>query len=283
MVATISTSFVQQFSSNIHDLLEQKGSKLIGLVDKEMVTGDKAFFERIGSLDVAEITTRHADTVIADPVHSRRMLTIKDYAGAVMLDHQDNIKMLIDPTNNYAKKLANGMGRKVDDIILEALYGAAASGSDGGTPVAFDTSGQQIAASATGLTFEKLNAVKRIFMANEYDGPLTLITGAAGLEDLLAESEIQSFDTNTVKALVRGEVDTFMGMKFVINNRIADVSGEKNALVFAPEALKLGMASDLKVDIDKRTDKNNNLQVLVRSSFGAVRLEEELVASILYV
>lgn len=283
MVATISTSFVQQFSSNIHDLLEQKGSKLIGLVDKEMVTGDKAFFERIGSLDVAEITTRHADTVIADPVHSRRMLTIKDYAGAVMLDHQDNIKMLIDPTNNYAKKLANGMGRKVDDIILEALYGAAASGSDGSTPVNFDTAGQQIAASATGLTFEKLNAVKRIFMANEYDGPLTLITGAEGLEDLLAESEIQSFDTNTVKALVRGEVDTFMGMKFVINNRIADVSGEKNALVFAPEALKLGMASDLKVDIDKRTDKNNNLQVLVRSSFGAVRLEEELVASILYV
>lgn len=109
MVATISTSFVQQFSSNIHDLLEQKGSKLIGLVDKEMVTGDKAFFERIGSLDVAEITTRHADTVIADPVHSRRMLTIKDYAGAVMLDHQDNIKMLIDPTNNYAKKLSPKM------------------------------------------------------------------------------------------------------------------------------------------------------------------------------
>tara|TARA_Y100000310_G_scaffold239682_1_gene243371 strand:- start:9814 stop:10665 length:852 start_codon:yes stop_codon:yes gene_type:complete len=282
MVATITDSFVQQFSSNIHDLLEQKGSKLMGLVDMEKVVGDKAFFERIGSIDVAEVSSRHADTVLSDPAHSRRMLTIKDYTAAVMLDHQDKIKMLIEPTNNYAVKLSNGMGRKMDDIIIDALYGNAAAGADGSTTVGFDTSNQQIAAGGTGLTFEKLNQCKKIFLSNEYDGPLTIIMGADGLEDLLAESEIQSIDTNTVKALVRGEVDTFMGMKFIINNRIPDVGSDKNALVFAPEAVKLGVADQLKVNISERADKNHNMQVHVRSSFGAVRMEEELVVSILY-
>ena len=99
MTVTITDSFVKQFSGNIHDILEREGSVLLSHVNREAVTGEKAFVERLGSLDVAKITSRHADTVLQDADHSRRMLTIEDYAGAVMLDHQDKIKMLIDPLN----------------------------------------------------------------------------------------------------------------------------------------------------------------------------------------
>lgn len=282
MVATITQSFVQQFSSNIHDLLEQGGSKLMGVVDMEKVNGDKAFFERIGSIEVAEVVSRHADTALTDPAHSRRMLVISDYAAAVMLDKQDDIKMLIDPTNNYAKKLAAGMGRKMDDVIITAFLGTALAGTDGSTSVAF-AAGQKIAAGGTGLTFEKLLEAKKLFINNEYDGMLWIVLGGDGLEDLLSETEIQSIDTNTVRALVRGEIDTFMGMKFIINNRIPDNGSDKRAIVFGEDALKLGVAHNLEVNIDNRPDKNNNKQVLVRSSFGAVRMEEERVVEISYV
>lgn len=279
MVATITNSFVQQFSANIHDLLEQKGSKLIGKVDVESVVGNKAFFETIGSLDVAKVTTRHADTALSDPAHNRRMLLIEDYAGAVMLDHQDDIKMLISPANNYAKKLANGLGRKIDDIIISAITGTAASGESGGTTVALPA-GQKIATGGTGLTMAKLIEAKKIFVEAEYDGPLTLAITGKGLEDLLGDEKATSGDYQTMLALVRGEIGSIMGMDVVINNRIPLNGSDKVALVFAPEAVKFGKASEMKLDMDKRADKNNNMQVLVRGSFGAVRMEEELVVEI---
>jgi len=277
MAYTVDTSFVKQFSSNVHDLLEV-GSKIMNVVDIEMVTGEKAFFERIGGIEVAEVTSNRADTVLTEIEHSRRMLTIKDYHAATMVDHQDKIKMLVDPTNPYAKKLANALGRKIDEIIVAALTGSADSGKDGGTAIALPTS-QKIAAGGTGLTFAKLNEARKIFRENEYDGKLVALVNAAGLQDLLAETEIQSFDYNTVKTLVTGEVDTFMGIQFVNTERV----GTGKCIIFGEDALKLGMASSMKVDMDKRADKLNNLQILVRGSFAAVRMEEERVVEISYV
>ena len=277
MAVTITDSFVKQFSGNIHDLLEREG-RLIPYVNREMVTGDKAFVERLGSMDISEISSRHADTQLQDAPHSRRMLEIKDYAGAVMLDHQDKIKMLIDPLNPYARKLAMGMARKIDDVIIAAALGTAKAGVEGGTDVTLP-SGQKIAAGGTGLTFEKLLETKKKFLANNYNGKIYGVITAAALEDLLAETEIQSFDFNTVKALVMGEVDTFMGIKFIQLEATELVSGSK-ALFFGEDALHLGQADTLMVDIDKRPDKNNNMQVLVRHSFGCVRLEEERVVEV---
>ena len=278
MAVTITDSFVKQFSGNIHDILEREGSILLPHITKEMVTGEKAFVERLGTLDVAEIGSRHADTVLQDPAHSRRMLQVRDYAGAVMLDHQDKVKMLIDPLNPYARKLALGMGRKVDDVIIAAALGTAKAGENGGTDVALPT-GQKIAAGGTGLTFDKLLETKKKFLSNNYRGKIYGVITAAGLEDLLNETEIQSFDYNSVKALVNGEINTFMGIEFIQLEATELVTNSK-ALFFGEDAIHFGMNDTLMVDIDKRPDKNNNMQVLARHSFGCVRLEEERVVEV---
>lgn len=277
MTVTITDSFVKQFSGNIHDILERE-AMLLPFVTKEAVTGDKAFVERLGTLDVAKISSRHADTVLQDAAHSRRMLTVEDYAGAVMLDHQDKIKMLIDPLNPYARKLGMGMGRQVDDAIIAAALGTAKAGPDGATSVALP-SGQKIAAGGTGLTFAKLLTVKKTFLANNYRGKIYGVITAAGLEDLLNETEIQSFDYNSVKALVNGEINTFMGIEFIQLEAPELVSGSK-ALFFGEDSIHFGHGDSMMVDIDKRADKNNNTQVLVRHSFGAVRLEEERIVEV---
>ena len=158
------------------------------------------------------------------------------------------------------------------------MGGSAATGEDGSTLVALPSS-QKVAAGTTGLTFTKLNTVRRIFNENEYDGPLYAVIRPDALEDLLMETEIQSFDYNTVKTLVSGEIDTFMGIKFIISNRLS--AGV--AYVFGEDAVKLGMGMDITVEIDKRADKNNNIQVLAVASFGAVRMEDELVVEVSYV
>ena len=279
MTVNITESFVQQFTANIHDLLERKGTQLLPHVSTMPVIGDSAYVERLGEFGaMTEITGRHADTVIEEADHSRRKLSMRDFAKATMLDHQDSIKMLTDPLSRYSRKLANAMGKKVDDTIVEALLGTAKTGETGGTDVALPAN-QKIADGGTGLTVAKLLEVQEKFKTNNYFGKVIGVIHAALLTDLLNESEIQSFDFNSVKALVNGEVDTFMGIKFVIVQIPELVTGNK-AVFFGEDALMFGMPDQMRVRITERSDKNYNPQVFIRQSFGAVRVEDELVVEV---
>jgi len=55
MSTQITTAFVNQFSSNVQMLSQQMGSLLRNSVDEESVTGEKAFFDQVGS--VAAVNT----------------------------------------------------------------------------------------------------------------------------------------------------------------------------------------------------------------------------------
>jgi hypothetical protein len=69
MSTQITTSFVNQFSANIQMLSQQMGSKLRDAVDVETITGERAYFEQVGSAAAVERTSRHADTPIMDTPH----------------------------------------------------------------------------------------------------------------------------------------------------------------------------------------------------------------------
>ncbi len=75
MSTQVTTAFVQQFSSNIALLAQQRGSILRGAVREESVTGEKAFFDQVGSVAAVKRTTRHGDTPLVETPHSRRMVT----------------------------------------------------------------------------------------------------------------------------------------------------------------------------------------------------------------
>ena len=62
MSIQITTSFVEQYSSNIAMLSQQMGSKLRGSVDVETVRGKNAFFDQVGVTAAQLRTSRHGDT-----------------------------------------------------------------------------------------------------------------------------------------------------------------------------------------------------------------------------
>jgi hypothetical protein len=67
----------------------------------------------------------NSDTPLMDTPHTRRMVTMTDYEYADLIDSQDKIRMLADPTSTYARAAAAAMGRAMDDVIIAAMYGAA--------------------------------------------------------------------------------------------------------------------------------------------------------------
>jgi len=289
MSVEITTAFVEQYSANVQHLSQQKGTRLRRTVDMESVVGKNAFFEQIGATAARVRTSRHSDTPRIDTPHARRRVSLVDYDWADLIDDEDRVRMLIDPTSPYSLAAANAMGRAIDDAIIDASDGTAQTGVAGGTSTSFDSSnavGVQVGGSSTdvGLNVEKLRAAKEILDAGEVDesDPRFCIVNAKQLRNLLAETEVTSSDFNSVKALVQGELNTFMGFEFIRTQRInVDSNSDHKVLFYAKSGIKLAVGKNPTARISERDDKNYATQVFYSMAIGATRMEEAKVGRII--
>ena len=278
----ITTAFVQQYSNNVQMLSQQKGSLLRSAVDVETVVGKNAFFDQVGSALAVKRTTRHADTPQMDTPHARRRVSLVDYEYADLIDNQDKIRTLIDPTSSYASAAAYALGRAQDDEIIAALSGTAYTGETGSTATALPGS-QAITESGTaGLTIAKLRSAKEILDAASVDPSIAryIAVSPKQITDLLGTTEVTSSDFNSVKALANGEVNSFLGFNFIVSNRLTSASSKRLCLVWAMDGCKMAIGQDLMTRIDERADKGYAHQVYVCQSIGATRMEEDKVVTI---
>lgn len=306
MSQQVTEAFVQQYKSNIFHLSQQKGSRLRGLVRTEMQKGKRQFFERLGQTAAVVKTSRHMDTPQIDSAHSRRAVSLEDYIWADLIDDEDKIRMLLDPASPYSQAAMWALGRSMDDVILAAMRGNAYSGEAGTTTVALPVSRKILAAAdgtpgtPTNLNVATLRQAKYKFDVADIDPsiPRYFALDAFQLMNLLKNTEITSSDYNVVKALVQGQIDTFLGFKFVQIQRLAAVdatydtssgaldsgagslTAATRCLAWAGDGVVLAIGNDMEAKIDKRPDKSYATQVFARMSLGATRLEEEKVLEV---
>ena len=282
MSTQITTAFVNQFSANVTMLSQQQGSLLRATVDTETVNGEKAFFDQIGSAAAAIRTTRHGDTPLMETPHDRRMVTLNDYEYADLIDDQDKIRMLASPESNYAKAASFAMGRAMDDAIIAAFNATAKTGKAGTTNTALPA-GNVIAHGSAGLTVAKLISAKKLLDAGSVDPSIQryIVVSPEQIEDLLNTTSVTSSDFNTVKALATGTVDSFVGFKFIVSNRLKDDGTSRQCYAWAQDGMKLAIGKDVKAEITQRADKSYATQVYYCASFGATRMEEAKVIQVL--
>lgn len=282
----VTTATVQQYTSNVDLLLQQRGSKLRDCCTMGMYTGKAAkMVEQIGAVEARERTTRHGDTPLISTPHDARWVHPRDFDWADLIDNEDKLRMIIDPTSPYAINGAYALGRKLDDVIIANALGNALTGENGSTITAFDTTNQQIASGSVGLTVAKLREAKKILLSNEVDvdmDELFIAVTAEQLDNLLGTTEVTSSDYNSVKALVEGKINTFMGFSFKHTERLTvDGSSDRRVIAWAKSGLHVGMWNDISARISERGDKNYSTQVFVNGTFGATRVEEGKVVEIL--
>ena len=283
MSTQITTSFVEQYSSNVSMLSQQMGSKLRGAVDVETIRGKNAFFDQIGVTAAQVRSSRHGDTPQINTPHSRRRVSLADYEWADLIDDQDKVRMLVDPTSNYAKAAAAAMNRAIDDVIIAAFDADAATGVAGGTTTALPSSSKFATSNQTdGMTIAKLRQAKFFFDNGSVDPSLKrfVVAGPKQIQDLLATTEVTSADFNTVRALAAGEVSSFLGFEFIMSNRLsldATNTDDRKCFAFTEDAIKLAIGKDVAAKITERADKSYATQVYYCMSIGATRMEEEKV------
>ena len=286
MSSQITTAFVEQYSANIQMLSQQMGSLLRDAVRVESIVGKDAYFDQIGKVTAQIKTSRHSDTPQIDTPHSRRRCSLADYEFADLIDQQDKVRLLIDPTSSYAKAAAYAMGRAMDDVIIAGALGTSNTGVSGGTAVALPAA--NITAVGTGgantMNIAKLALAKAKLDLGDVDPSIKrhIIVSPTEIQDLLNNTTVTSSDFNTVKALVQGEIDSFMGFKFHVSNRLVDnAAGNTQCIAFAEDGILLGIGKDVTARIDERSDKSYATQVYYCQTIGATRMEEAKVISVL--
>ena len=281
MSTQVTTAFVQQFSSNIALLAQQRGSILRGAVREESVTGEKAFFDQVGSVAAVKRTTRHGDTPLVETPHSRRMVTLDTYEWADLIDDSDKVKLLADPTSTYAQAAAAAINRSIDDEIIAAATGTSKTGKAGSTSTSM-LSANTIAHGSADMTVAKLLSAKEVMDSADIDPsiPRHIVVAPAQISALLNTTEVKSSDFNTVKALARGELDSYLGFKFHVSNRLAVASNIRTCFAWAEDGILLAVGKDTTAKIDERADKSYSTQVFYCATIGSTRMEESKVVSI---
>lgn len=292
MASTIDIAFVRQFEDNLRHLSQQQGSRLRETVMQEMVTGKSHDFERLGKTAALPDTTRHGDTPIIDVPHSRRRVNLVDRDWGALIDDKDRVRLLIEPTSAYAENAVWSLGRDMDDIIIAAAMGNSTSIDASGTTsnIALPTTqivDEDFGAADSNLTIEKLIEARRILMRNNVNmnEDLFFVANASALASLLNEAEIQSIDTNTVRALVAGQIDSFMGFKFIHTEQLLGTADGTDTdpvqcFAFARSGMALALGRDISARISERDDKKYSTQVYASMTVGAVRVEEEKVVQV---
>jgi hypothetical protein len=176
----------------------------------------------------------------------------------------------------------------MDKLIYDALGGTAHRGETGATSVTFPA-GKTVAAdfssagTNTGLTTTKIRRAKKLLDAQgvpAYDR--TFVCSATGLEQLLGTTVVTNSDYNSIRALVAGELDTWLGFKFVVlpDGIINVTSNIADYYAFHKTGICFGMLEELFLRVEERADKSYSKQIYYEINAGAGRLEEAKVIKV---
>lgn len=285
----ISTAFVKEFGRTVQLLAQETGQKFRKAVMVEPVRAEFHFFEQVAATAAIRTATRHADSPLINTIHERRRVGLINVEWGDLIDDFDRVRLLIDPQAPMTRNAGLAVGREMDDIVIERFFADAATGKEGsGTAtfpaanvVAADFDGDTV---DEGLTIEKMREARKLLKQNFVDldlEPTWLALDAEREDDLLGTTEVTSMDFNTVRALVNGDVDRFMGFQFIKTERLlTDSSGFLRVPVWTPSGMGMAMGMEPNSQAARRADKRFSIYVFWSMVVGSTRLEEAKVIEI---
>lgn len=293
MTVNLPDHAVNQYSTNVELLLQQKGSKLRHLVSTGTHEGEQASpVDQFGAVEAQAPAGRFAPLNRVDAAVSRRWVFPEDRELPQLIDSFDKLRTITDPESKYVENAVNAFGRFWDDLIIDAALGTAKIGKAGAGSESFDTTNFSIAndfgaAAGVGLTVAKMIEAQRLFLAAEVDldsDPATMIISPTQHANLLNQVEVVSTEFNVKPILDSdGRVKHFMGFNVVISNRL-DSSGstDRHVIAFVKSGMYLGIWEELVHNVTVRDDLSSQpWQLYSKNTAGATRLEQGRVLRIL--
>lgn len=282
--STVPDHYVVKYDDDVKLVAQQKKSRLEECVTLHAnIVGASKAVDRYGETEAQEILSRHGDTKHIEVPHLRRYIDLRDYNHPTLLDNEDSIKILDNPTNKYVMGAVAAMNRRKDKVIIAALN---ASARDAKNVMNALPAGQVILPAATDISMAKLRTAIELLNAAEADSPeedgtmRTFVYTSRQLSILMADSTVTSADYNTMKALQDYKIDEFMGLKWKRVEFLPKAGAVRSCFIFGKSYVGLGIGKDIKNKVSERADKNHAIQTYTEMSIGAVRIEDDGVVEI---
>jgi hypothetical protein len=277
------TIYAKQYGNIVFTKAQQEGSRLRSTVTlKTGVNAEETYIDQLDAFAASAKGSRLSATNPEAISVTRRRIALQDYFIAKALDKGDDIRTIAEPSSSVMKNSINGMGRQIDDIIIAAFKGTAYTGKTGTTSTSFD-SNNTVAVGSTNFTLTKWLAGIKILNANDTDpsDERFLIIGSSQLSTLLNTTQVTSSDYASVKALVNGQVDQFLGCKVIRSERLPKSGNNRSAFLYTKSGVGLAIGQDVISRVDELPDMHYAKQIYFSMSMGASRLEEAKCVEIL--
>jgi hypothetical protein len=274
MAISLSNAFVTLFDAEVKQAYQGK-AQLVGAVrQRRGVEGSTVKFPKVGK-GVATARVSQTDVTPMNVGFSNVTCTLQDWNAAEYSDIFSQQKVNFDERSELVQVVGSAIGRRQDQIILDALAASSTA----------LTVSEDIGGTNTGLNVAKLREAKKLLDKNNV--PMDnrhIIIHANSLSSLLGETAVTSTDFNTVKALVQGDVNTFLGFTFhTIGDRaegglpIAD--SERKLWAFHRDAIGYAEGIAPRTEINYVAEKTSWL-VNALFSAGAIAIDAEGIVQV---
>ena len=205
MSKTLSSVASKQFDTEVKQAYQGVGKLKMAVTLRTGVTGDTYNFRAIGQGLAKERTAPSSDVTPMNVDHSLIPVVLKNIEAPEYTDIFDQAEVNFSEVQELAQVITAALGRKEDQYIIDALEAGATK-----------TVATTVGGADTDLNVDKLRAAAKLLNDDEVPAEdRYAVVSTSGLSSLLGETEATSSDYNSVKALVQGDIDTFMGFKFI--------------------------------------------------------------------
>lgn len=282
-MSDVTTLYGRAFEDNILLGAQQLISKFREkCVVKTGVNGKSKAFGWIDSVDAREKTVRHADTIYDDPGHNRATAYLSYHYKSLILDPDDEVKVIADPKSAYVKATLTSLRREMDDKLISAINGSKYTGEAGTTSSSLGSDHKVAIDGTKNLKLAQLIETLQKFNDNDVDEQEEkyIAISPGHLSSLLQEEKLTSKDYMTLQALVPGKVVSVLGFNFMISTRLPGTTTDRKALAWAKSGLGLAIGTDIKARVDEVQSKHYAFSTYASMMIGATRIEDEKVVEI---
>lgn len=246
MSTTIDQAFIKQFEQEVHQAYQRQGSKLRATVRNITdVNGSTAVFQKVGK-GTASSKSTHGMVPVMNLDHSNIEVLLQDFYAGDWIDRLDELKTNIDERQIIAAAGAGALGRKTDELIINALDGASAN---------------VIADGNTGLTKDKILSAFETFGTNDVpdDGQRFCIVGWKQWSELLGIEEFVNADYIGQESLPFATITQakmFLGTIFIPHSGLPiDANDIRSCFYYHRTSIGHAAASEVKTDITWHGDR----------------------------
>ena len=279
MSTNLSPAFVQLFEAEVHQAYQASAVLRGAARTRTGVVGDTVKFPKVGK-GTASVRTPATDVVAINAGFSQVSCSLSNFVAAEYSDVFDQAKVNFDERQELAAVVGNAIGRREDQIIIDALNAASAGTTVAKTVV---TTGS---AAASNLNVGKLLAAKKGLDAKNV--PPTdrhIVVHANNLAGLLGDERAISSDFQTIQALVNGSVNTMLGFQFhIVGDRdeggLPLATADRSCFAFHRSALGCAVGIAPKTEINYIPEKTSFL-ITAMLSMGAVAIDTDGIVDVI--